>query len=303
MIKDTRLKWLQLILSASLPACSSSPMSLGSGTDEVVSSTNGNDDDEGSHDMPSSDDGSPTMGGCELDGVHYEEGEELPQVDCNTLWCQGGNIATTMIDCSAGLDECERILTECRESGTSMTCAEDYNLCLGQEEPVDMCEAAVQMCIDGGEDAMTCANRYNCDGDPPTPSECDTLQAECFMNNGTMCDELFEQCLEQMAAPEEDMCQAAIDLCVAAGESLEACQMRYAGCGLLPTPEECADALSSCQSGPMPVECEETYDACMAVAKPRTLAECEALLESCRNNGMSTTCADDFNACLASVVE
>ncbi len=339
MIRNKVLSWLGLVLASSGTACSSTPLSLGSGTDEVVSTTDGNDDEDdedqnGNDSMPSNpddsdddgtgeDDGTghddsddegngdgddmtpPQMGGCDLGGVHYEEGEEIPSSDCNSMWCQDGQIATTLVYCPPTLEECESTLAACRMAGTSMTCAQDYNLCIGQVEPVDMCQSAVEMCIASGEDVMICATRYNCDGVPTSPDECETLQSECFMNNGMMCDELYNECLANMnPPPAEDMCQASIEMCIAAGESEAACRMQYAGCGgLPPTARECQDALENCQTGSMPVACEETYEACMAAVRPRTVADCEAQLETCRANGMSMNCAQDYNTCVATAEE
>jgi hypothetical protein len=326
MIRNSAFKWFGLILASSVSACSSSPLSLGTGTDEVVSATNDDDDndmgnDDTSDDMSDSDTTEipsdsdttndnpcmgpgcmPSEGGCELGGVYYENGQELPETDCNTQWCQDGSIATTLIYCGVSLEECESNLAACRMEGGSMTCAQEYNVCVGQVQPdVDMCQAAVAACIENGEDAMTCAFRYNCDGTVTSPDECETLLAACQMNNGMDCDGVYNACAARMdPAPAGDMCQASIETCIADGESEAACQMRYAGCGSSPvTPQQCESAFAYCQSSAMAVACDETYTACMADAEPLTAAECRAEFETCEANGMSTTCDRDFAACVS----
>jgi Pacifastin inhibitor (LCMII) len=215
-------------------------------------------------------------GDCELGGVHYNNGERIPTMDCNSMWCQDGMIASTLVECPAAgactYDGHEYAV------GESFSYAGGLTVCTCEPEGLncateDMCTASVRLCEENGGDPMGCAAMYaGCMPSTPAYDPCEESLTACLRdamsaNSKPMdCDAQYVSCKEVQSMP--FMCDVAQVSCLevdptdANGDCSEA-YMRCAG-GIDPSNPlaACGQELDSCRmDGGM--QCVPEYIACV----------------------------------------
>jgi Pacifastin inhibitor (LCMII) len=219
-------------------------------------------------------------GDCELGGVLYNNGERIPSTDCNSMWCQDGMIASTLVECPVPGDCTYGDQTY--EVGESFSYAGGLTVCTCEMDGLhcvteDMCNASVRLCEEAGGNAMECAIRYaGCMPQTPTAAECDATLAACKEQGMSMngmqvdCEQQFASCLDQVQ--EQPM---TANMCDVAQVS-------------------CLEADPTDANG----DCSEAYMRCAGNIDPTNPAAlCGQTLDACRMNG-GMQCVPEYIACV-----